>query len=308
MKALFLALPLLLIGSLALACAAPAPTPIPTPTLVPTATPDIPATVTARVDALPTATAYPTLTPYPALTRVPTTTPYPTGTPRPTLTPQPTPTAWPTYTPYPTPTALPTYTPYPTPTPRPTYTPYPTPTSIPTPTPTPAPTPTPTPRPTATPRPTPTPIPWITHWPRSQYQIQLPADWVKSVDQDSSDGDVSGVLFRAPDRKASIYVFSSFAREGWCSGVTVKEIARIGVSIRDDEPGFRIISISKVSSRVARSRYRYSGGYRYCDINGHGLHIFIPNYFLFVLIEVCDNAVGKYDTAFVERVFEGFTY
>ena len=131
---------------------------------------------------------------------------------------------------------------------------------------------------------------------------------MKSVDQDSPAGDISGVLFRAPDRKASVDVYSGFAREGWRSGVTVKEIARIGVSLRDDEPGFRIISISKVSSRVARSRYRYSGGYRYCDINGHGLHIFIPNYFLFVLIEVCDNAVGKYDTAFVERVFEGFTY
>ena len=87
MKALFLAL---LVAALALACAAPVPTPIPTPT------PNIPATVTARVAAIPTATPYPTLTPWPTATPRPTVTPYPTATPRPTLTP------WPTHTPYPT--------------------------------------------------------------------------------------------------------------------------------------------------------------------------------------------------------------
>ena len=110
MKALILvALMLLLVLA---ACTAP-----------PAPTPDIPATVTAQVqahlDSVPTATPAPTYTPYP------------------------------TATPYPTPTTAPTATPYPTATPRPTYTPYPT--ATPTPTPTPVPTATSTPLPTATP-------------------------------------------------------------------------------------------------------------------------------------------------------------
>ena len=119
MKVLFLALPLL--AAVLMACAAPPPTP------VPTATPDIPATVTAQVAAVPTATAYPTNTPFPTATPRPTVTPYPTNTPRPTYTPYPTSTPVPTATPYPTNTPYPTATPRPTYSPRPTYTPRPTP-------------------------------------------------------------------------------------------------------------------------------------------------------------------------------------
>ena len=111
----------LLMGALALACAAPVPTPIPTPTPLPTATPDIPATVAARAATIPTATPYPTATPWP------------TATPRPTVTPYPTATLRPTHTPYPTATVLPTSTPYPTATARPTHTPYPKATWYPTP-------------------------------------------------------------------------------------------------------------------------------------------------------------------------------
>lgn len=122
---------LLILALTVVACASAAPP----------ATPDIPATVEARLSQVPTATPYPTGTPWP------THTPYPTATPRPTHTPYPTPTEVPTATPYPTPTALPTYTPYPTATAYPTYTPYPT--------------PTPTPRPTSTPWPTRTPIPTV---------------------------------------------------------------------------------------------------------------------------------------------------
>ena len=121
----------LLIGSLALACAAPVPTPIPTATPVPTATPDIPATVAARAAAIPTATPYPTATSWPTATPRPTVTLYPTATPRPTHTPYPTATVLPTSTPYPTPTARPTSTPYPRATWYPAHTPYPTPTATP---------------------------------------------------------------------------------------------------------------------------------------------------------------------------------
>ena len=119
LKSLIPALVLLTFAA-ALACAPPPPTPIPT------ATPDIPATVTAQVAAVPTATAYPTNTPHPTVTPRPTVTPDPTNTPRPTYTLYPTPTAVPTAPPYPTNTPYPTVTPRPTYSPRPTYTPLPT--------------------------------------------------------------------------------------------------------------------------------------------------------------------------------------
>ena len=125
----------------AFACAQPSPT----------VTPDIPATVTARLSQTPTVTPrptytrYPTGTPRPTYTRYPTATPYPTGTPRPTYTRYPTATPYPTGTPRPTYTRYPTATPYPTGTPRPTQTPLiryikvtPSPTATPLPTPTPA--------------------------------------------------------------------------------------------------------------------------------------------------------------------------
>ena len=84
-----------------------------------TATPDVNATVDARVARgvqtamaeIPTATRAPTVTPVPTSTPAPTATPIPTATPRPT----------PTRTPRPTATKRPTSTPWPTP--RPTATP-----------------------------------------------------------------------------------------------------------------------------------------------------------------------------------------
>lgn len=281
MKTLLTTVPLLLLltlAALALACAAPPPTPIPTVTPIPTATPDIPSTVTARVAAISTPTAYPTNTPYPTLTPRPTVTPYPTATPRPT------------YTPYPTSTTVPTTTPNPTNTPYPTYTPYPTPI------------PTPTPWPTATPRPTPTPVPWTTHRPRTFYSIRTPADWVKAYD-----GDIL-VAFDAPDNGASVDIFSHFAEYGWRDGFTVDRGAEIDLSILDDKPGFRILSLWTVSSKVKRSSYRYNGRVGSCDISGYGLHILLTNRSFFVRIEVCDNARWKYDDAFVNRMFDSFTY
>lgn len=90
------------------ACTVPQPT-------TPPPTPDVPATVTAQVQAyldavptdtpLPTQTPYPTYTPYPTPTEVSTATPYPTYTPYPTPTRRPFPTASPT----PTATPVPTY-------------------------------------------------------------------------------------------------------------------------------------------------------------------------------------------------------
>ena len=272
----------LLLLAAALACAAPPPTPIPT------ATPDIPATVTAQVAAIPTATAYPTNTPYPTATPRPTVTPYPTATPRPTYTLYPTPTAVPTATPYPT------STPYPTATSYPTYTPYPTPT----------PTPTPTPRPTATPVP---PIQWRTQRPRSYYSIDVPADWQKSFDDEDTDS--SYVVFRSPSsRTASVAVFYAFSEYGWVDGTTVDDVALGNLNATDDEPGFRILSLWSVSSTVKRSSYRYNGQAGHCDISGYGLHILLPQRNFFVRIEICDNSRRKYDDAFVDRMFNSFTY
>lgn len=109
---------------LAAACATEQPS-------TPPPTPNIDATITAMVEALPTQpppptlaalptyTPYPTPEPLPTLQPLPTHTPYPTPEPMPTLTPYPTPQPLPTYTPQPTLEALPTHTPYPTPTARP---------------------------------------------------------------------------------------------------------------------------------------------------------------------------------------------
>ena len=100
-------------------------------------TPDVEATVTAMVEALPTQPPAPTLAALPTYTPVPTATAYPTYTPPPSATPYPTlePLATleppPTHTPYPTQTPLPTYTPQPTMEALPTHTPYPTPTARP---------------------------------------------------------------------------------------------------------------------------------------------------------------------------------
>ena len=238
--------------------------------------------------AAPVSTPIPTATPdIPAtvaarVAAIPTATPYPTLTPWPTATPRP------THTPYPTPTALPTSTPYPTATPYPTYTPYPTPL--------PAPTLTPTPQPTAT------PVPWGTHSPRHFYSLSLPFDWAKDYD-----GNLL-VAFESPDKRAFVEIFSEFAEYGWKEGFTADENALLDVNRQADEPGFRIISLSPVSQNVKRSHYRYDGGALYCDITGYGLHILLPNRYFFVRIEVCDNALWKYDDAFVERVFDGFTY
>ena len=99
---------LLSVGGLLAACASP----------VPTATPNIEATVSAAVSATATAAPTATPTPIPALPRTPTPTvaptPTPTSTPTPTVTPTPTPTQTPTATPTPTRTPTPTPTPIPT--------------------------------------------------------------------------------------------------------------------------------------------------------------------------------------------------
>ena len=112
---------------LATACASEQPPAPPTP--------DIEATVTAMVEALPTQPPPPTLVPLPTYTPAPTATAYPTYTPPPSATPYPTLEPLPTHTPLPTHEPLPTYTPQPTLEALPTQTPYPTPTARPAPAP-----------------------------------------------------------------------------------------------------------------------------------------------------------------------------
>ena len=150
---------LFLLPLLAVACASEPPPAPPTP--------DIEATVTAMVEALPTQP------PPPTLAALPTYTPAPSATPRPTLEPLPTYTPYPTLEPLATLEPLPTHTPLPTLEPLPTYTPYPTPTTpMPTATPTPRPTRSPTATPRPTPRPTRTPTPEPSQWKPTGYWSQ----------------------------------------------------------------------------------------------------------------------------------------
>ena len=113
----------------AVACATEQP-PTPPPT------PNIEATVTAMVEALPTQPPPPTSAPLPTYTPAPPATAYPTYTPAPSATPYPTHTPLPSATPYPTPEPLPTLQPLPTYTPQPTlealptYTPQPRPAPV----------------------------------------------------------------------------------------------------------------------------------------------------------------------------------
>ena len=96
-----------------------------------------------------------------------------------------TPTAGPTAAP----TPLPTLTPDPTSTaePTPTPTPEPTPTPVPVPTVAPPPTPTTLPTPTSEPAPTVTPVPveWVTKTNGRTFSIDIPSDWLSSVEDES---------------------------------------------------------------------------------------------------------------------------
>ena len=120
----------------------PSHTAEPTPTILATSmpTPNIEATIEARIKAttaaLPTTTQVPSPTPVPTVTSVPTNTPRPTATVAPTPQPTNTPTATITPAPTPTPTPTPTLAPtlVPTPTLEPTATLMPTPTATPMPT------------------------------------------------------------------------------------------------------------------------------------------------------------------------------
>ncbi len=255
-------------------------------------TPDIPATVTAQVQthlaALPTAAPLPTHTPYP------------TNTPYPTLTPAPTATAYPTATP------RPTYTPYPTSTP----TPIATLTQTTTPTVTPAPTITPT----ATPWPTPTAVShseWVRYKPNDDYSIQLPPDWEKFFD--SADGayldkGLALVGFQSPGDYAKVAIFSIFSELGWQEDFNIDLKVSLDLKLREDELSYRTVAIWPVSTTTKRSSYEYDGQGGQCDIEGHGLHILVGDYSYFVRVEICTDSKEKFDEAFAESVFAGFTY
>jgi S1-C subfamily serine protease len=168
----------------------------------PPPTPDIGATVEARIaDVLEDRVAK-------AIALTPT--PTPTLMPTPTSSPVPSPTVTPTHTstppPSPTPTVTPTPTSSPSPTPQPTFTPTATPTPIPTSTPTVTPTVTPTHAPTATATatssPTPSPTPTLTPTPTTaQLATSAKAATVRIVTPDGQGSgaivDVSGIILTA---------------------------------------------------------------------------------------------------------------
>ena len=130
----------------------------------------------------------------------------------------------------------------------------------------------------------------------------MPSDWAKAYDEGTL------VVFEDPGLQVSVWIFSQFAEYGWVEGVNVDGSAESDLSLRDGEPGFRIISLSTVSPTTKRSHYRYNGSGEFCDITGYGLHILLTRRHFFVRIEVCDNTAWKYTDAFVERVFDSFTY
>ena len=270
MKALFLAL---LVAALALACAAPVPTPIPTPT------PNIPATVTARVAAIPTATPYPTLTPWPTATPRPTLTPWPTPTAVPTATP------YPTNTPYPTPTALPTYTPYPTATPDIRYQVV-----------------TPTPEPTRGPL-----ANWQVHSPRATYTIHIPNEFSKGIDRPSSYefwGVVSfGIL---PNHIAQVVIEDS---PNW--GLYNDLFGVAGQWLESSEfEGYTIdtLSFQEMSDTVLRGSYRMTNHSRYCDTRYYALFVRSETHTYRVSVSACESARWNYDEEFADRVLNSFTY
>ena len=116
------------------------------------------------------------------------------------------------------------------------------------------------------------------------------------------------MVFESPGNYASVWIFSHYAEFGWRDDYTLDEAALLDLNFNDDEPGFQIVSIWSVSPTVKRSQYQYDGKDGHCDIEGFGLHILLPNRDFYVSVEVCKRATSKYDDAFVERVFSGFSY
>lgn len=277
----------------------------------PTATPDVPATVEAqiveRLASIPTATAYPTLTPAPTYTLYPTATPRPTATFYPTLKPLPTYTPYPTVTPYPTATPYPTLTPRPTPTNAPTATPYPTYT--------PYPTFTPIPRPTNTPRPFPTPTPtreaigWRNVYPFNNFSLRIPYRWQLSWHH--SEGPGRGATYSDTEKSARVRIYSGFSMEGW-AGLSIErytnsEIQRYRRS--EHYPGFRVISRQNVSTEAARIKARYySPSSSACGGVIHSLFAVTTFYIYTVQLLVCDHAEEKYDDDFADELLSSFSY
>ena len=138
--------------------------------------------------------------------------------------------------------------------------------------------------------------------PRDFYSIELPADWEKTFDGDTL------VVFSGTGRYADVSIFSTYAEFGWKEGYTLNDGALFDLNLKEDEPGFEIVSLWSVSATAKRSEYVYDGQGDFCDTEGFGLHILLKNRDFFVRVEVCENATWKYDEAFVERVFAGFSY
>ena len=204
--------------------------------------------------------------------------------------------AAPTATPAPTPTAVPT----PTATPQPTPTPEPTPTTTPVPTPTPLPTATPEPTPTAKPV-----VPWQRFNPRPYFSVDLPEDW-----ESSTDGwDLT--IFNAPWHRAVMYVFSWPLTERTPDDLVAADVADDFLDPKRKKPGFELDAMYEVSPIAYRARYRYSwdsNGVLCGDMEGYGLYILQSERMFVINLEVCTDWTGRYDDAFVDRVFDSLAY
>ena len=239
---------------------------------LPTATPDIPATVTAQVAEL--------------MAAIPTATPYPTATPVPTYTPNPTATPLPTNTPYPTSTALPTATPYPT------YTPYPT-ALVPT--------------PTYTPQPTASAIRWKSVSPRDYYNLEVPADWYLEYDELET-RDFQGRVDYGVDT-AGVYIYDAYSSSGWALDFTAEKMVEQDLEFaRERWPGLRVLSVVPSSFGEHRTESSFPGSNDSCAGLVYGRHILMPTYSYTIWVEVCDGQHEAYDVEFVERLLSSFTY
>ena len=139
----------------------------------------------------------------------------------------------------------------------------------------------------------------------------MPADWQKSFDEDTSDADgySSFVVYDARDNKASVAIFSYVPSRGWSSGITVDDLTGANIeALRETYDGFELVALQSVSTTVKRYRYRYEGEGNYCDIEGYGLSVFLSESYLSVEVEICAPWTWKYDDAFVNRMFDSFTY
>ena len=261
---------LLIIG--VLACTAPQPAP----------TADVPATVTAQVQAhldaiptaepLPTYTPYPTTTPYPTPTEPPTATPYPSATPRPTL------------------ELLPTYTPYPTYIPDPTQAPEARQTIV-----------------TQTPFPTFGPLSsWKAHELRGGASIWLSEEFSKDTDLPPTRENWGYASWsERVDALVLIEVEDALARD-----VPVDIYGMASTWLDNpvlDQYVVDVLNFELVSRNVVRASYRMTEHPEFCDAQYEALFDASGSTAYRIAITICDSVKWNYDEVFVARVLNSFS-